>query len=108
MTSGIQRLCGVGAKPIPLKGQFYGSKTEPTPVYLGEASTDDYGRLVVLAGRGLARSIKDNDKPYPLIRSDFDNPDWFDDTSDGWINAILKHSSGKTYGILHLYLCSVI
>ena len=97
ITGGVETLSGANAHPVVLAGQFYGSKPEPTEVYLGEARTDDKGHLVVLAGHGLSRSIADKDKPFPLIMTDFDSPDWIDDTCDGWISVEVKHSpSGNT------------
>jgi hypothetical protein len=80
--SGVQKLSGVSASPVLLQGRF-----KRHEVYLGEAHTDAVGRLVVLAGRGLSRSIADPENPYPLILTDFDSPDWIDDTSDGWIDV---------------------
>jgi hypothetical protein len=97
VTTGIKTLNGASAHPITLSGQFYGSKSDPTDIYLGEARTDDQGRLVMLAGRGHSRSVAEKDKPYPLIMTDFDSPDWIDDTSDGWVHVEVRHSaSGKS------------
>ena len=93
MDSGPQEITGSNAQAVRLTGDFYGSKDHPTNVYLGEARTDEEGRLVVLAGNGKSRSIKKEDDPYPYIMTDFDNPDWFDDTSDGWISVTIKHHS---------------
>lgn len=59
-------------------------------MYLGEAHVDNSGRLVVKPGRGFSRSVVDQEKPFPLIMTDFDNPDWIDDTSDGWIDASVE------------------
>jgi hypothetical protein len=95
ITSGILKLLGTNIQSTRLAGQFYGSKTEPTEVYLGEAKTDDQGRLVVLAGSGFSRSIADKDQPYPLIMTDFDSPDWIDDTSDGWISVRVRHTPSR-------------
>ena len=53
-----------------------------TPVYLGELRTDQAGRLVVLGGRGLAESPRNESLGH------FANNDgWFDDTSDGPVIA---------------------
>jgi hypothetical protein len=94
-------LRGANAHSVPLSGQFYGSHSKPTEVYLGEARTDDEGRLVILAGRGLSRSVADKDIPYPLITTDFDSPDWIDDTSDGWVHVEVKHAaSGDMYDLM--------
>lgn len=104
MTSGTKTLGGINIHPVPLSGQFYGSQPDPTDVYLGEARTDSEGRLVVLAGRGLSRSIVDKNVPYPLILTDFDSADWIDDTSDGRIHVQVTHiSSGRTYGRFLLF-----
>ncbi|KIJ40737.1 hypothetical protein M422DRAFT_32162 [Sphaerobolus stellatus SS14] len=97
--SGIQRTSGKNAPPVELSGNFFGSKTQATPVYLGEARTDEAGRLVVLAGRGYSRSIVDPDKPYPLILTDFDSSDWIDDTCDGWVDVEVFHPAIGTRGL---------
>lgn len=90
VTSGVQYAQGANMEPVNLEGEFYGSNDTPTPIYLGEARTDEEGHLVMLAGRGLSRSVKDADKPYPYLTDDFDSPDWVDDTSDGWITVEVK------------------
>ncbi|KAF9002771.1 hypothetical protein BDQ17DRAFT_1242961 [Cyathus striatus] len=92
--SGPQIAEGPSAETVKLEGQFYGSKDKPTKVYLGEAKTDEMGRLVVLAGRGHSHSVANENEPYPLILTDFDSPDWVDDTSDGWIDVEVRN---KTY-----------
>ena len=97
VNSGVVNLPGAGVGPITLAGQFYGSKCDPTDIYLGEARTDETGRLIVLAGHGYSHSIADKDQPYPLIMTDFDSPDWIDDTSDGWISVTVEHESGAKY-----------
>jgi hypothetical protein len=100
VASGVKTLSGTHAHPVPLVGQFYGSQSDPTNIYLGEAKTDDEGRLVVLAGRGLSRSVADKDTPYPLIMTDFDSSDWIDDTCDGWVNVKVTHTaSGEVYDL---------
>lgn len=86
--SGVKKI-NTGDKPVPLAGKFYGSKDKPTDIYLGEARTDEEGRLVVLAGHGTSKSILDPDNPYPYIMTDFDSADWIDDTSDGWISVTI-------------------
>ncbi|KAI9511269.1 hypothetical protein F5148DRAFT_374656 [Russula earlei] len=91
IASGVKQVRGTHADPVALQGQFYGSKDVPTDVYLGEISTDGSGRLVVLAGRGHSYSITDKDQPYPWILTDFDSPDWIDDTCDGRVNVQIQH-----------------
>ena len=87
---------------VPLIGDFYGSKKKPTKIHLGDASTDEEGRLVVLAGHGESKSIANEDDPYPYILTDFDSPDWIDDTSDGWISVTVKtiHAPHSSYVFL--------
>ena len=80
-------------KPVPLAGDFYGSKDHPTNIYLGDARTDEEGRLIVLAGHGKSRSIEKEDDPYPYLMTDFDSSDWIDDTSDGLISVTIKRDS---------------
>ena len=91
---------------VPLVGHFYGSKTKSTKIYLGEARTDEQGRLVVLAGHGESKSIAKKDDPYPYILTDFDSPDWIDDTSDGWISVHVKSINTHTSYVFFLFqLC---
>ena len=100
VTSGVQKVKGANARPVPLSGRFFGSKSQPTDVYLGDVRTDNEGRLVFLAGRGFSRSIADKDSPFPLIMTDFDSPDWIDDTCDGWIQVEVLHYSSKIVYVL--------
>jgi len=54
-------------------------------VYLGELRTDEAGRLIVLGGRGVAKS------PSGVVINDFANNDgWYDDISDGPITATVS------------------
>ena len=92
MDSGFQVITGSNHTPVTLAGHFYGSKDQPTTIYLGEARTDEEGRLVVLAGHGKSKSIANENDPYPYILTDFDSPNWIDDTSDGWISVTIKPS----------------
>lgn len=95
-----QKVDGVNQAPVPLAGQFYGSKKTPTPIELGEARSDEEGRLVILAGKGLSFSIATEGIKYPLILTDFDSPDWIDDTSDGWVSVKVTHTpSTKSYAL---------
>ena len=52
------------------------------PVYLGELSTDDDGRLVVLGGRGVSAS-----STGARAVTFANNEDWHDDVSDGPVTA---------------------
>ncbi|KAH9955556.1 ferritin-like-domain-containing protein [Russula dissimulans] len=95
ISSGLKSVKGPHADPIDLRGKFYGSKDVPTDVYLGEISTDDWGRLVFLAGSGCSPSIAHEDQPYPWLYTDFDNPDWIDDTCDGTVNVKVEHNASQ-------------
>ena len=88
---------------VSLVGHFYGSHTKSTKIHLGDARTDDEGRLVVLAGHGESKSIANKDEPYPYILTDFDSPDWIDDTSDGLISVQVKYTKNHTTYVLLLF-----
>ena len=64
-------------------GEFKGQK-----IYLGELQTDDAGRLRFLGGHG--KSASPSGAP-PFIKADPDSfnnaPDWYDDMSDGPVDA---------------------
>ncbi|MER8408163.1 LodA/GoxA family CTQ-dependent oxidase [Mesorhizobium sp. M1307] len=55
-------------------------------LFIGEARTDAAGRLIVLAGRGVANSWE-----TPLRRTEnfLNNPTWYDDVADGSVDAIV-------------------
>jgi hypothetical protein len=61
------------------------------PVSLGELRTDAAGRLLVLGGSGRAESPSN-----VLITSFANNSDWFDDVSDGPVDAIVHFPNGTT------------
>ncbi|KAF8637314.1 hypothetical protein AX16_010842 [Volvariella volvacea WC 439] len=81
----------------PLHGTFTGSTNEPVDVYLGDAWTDEKGRLVIVGGHGRSRSVADPNEEYPFITDDFDSPDWIDDTSDGWVSVRVKLNDGSDW-----------
>lgn len=60
---------------------------------LGELVTDEQGRLVVLGGFGRAAGWRLNDAPAPL-NDDVNNDQWFDDTSDGPVSAVVVFTDG--------------
>jgi hypothetical protein len=74
---------------------FVGLFRKKTEVYLGEIATDAHGRLVVLGGRGVSAPV---DRHGNLLENPEDkwivhyanNNDWFDDTSDGPISAVVN------------------
>ncbi|HET9621270.1 MAG TPA: LodA/GoxA family CTQ-dependent oxidase [Kofleriaceae bacterium] len=75
-----------GERAYELTGHFVGK-----PVYLGEARTDDAGRLVFLGGRGVSASA--DGKPLTTFAN---NAGWHDDVSDGPIDATIEYE-GKTF-----------
>jgi hypothetical protein len=60
---------------------------------LGELRTDDKGRLLVLGGYGRAAGWRLN-AAAPL-GDDVNNDQWFDDTSDGPVTAVVVFSDGS-------------
>jgi hypothetical protein len=75
---GAREVGGCNAKGVPFDtGVFLGR-----PVYLGEIFTDDAGRLLVLGGHGQSASC---DGSWAITFAN--NEGWFDDTSDGPVNA---------------------
>ncbi|NOU49877.1 hypothetical protein HG263_04920 [Pseudoalteromonas sp. JBTF-M23] len=63
------------------KTKFVG-KFEGKSVYLGEMRTDEQGRLMMLGGHGKSENLKGE----PAVTFG-NNEGWYDDTSDGPINA---------------------
>ena len=63
---------------------------------LGEIMTDDKGRVIFVGGygRAIART-HDDGTPFPLD-VDVDNDGWYDDTSDGPVNAAVVFDDGTT------------
>ncbi|KAG8908747.1 hypothetical protein FRB99_002985 [Tulasnella sp. 403] len=96
--SGLQWITGKNATPVPLKGDFYGSKENPTTVHLGELHTDTAGRLIVVAGDGHAYSLDSTGLPedQPFLVSAFDNDDWVESMFDGHVRAfVIFKGSGQ-------------
>jgi hypothetical protein len=70
---------------------------------LGELSTDPQGRLIVAGGYGRASAIlQENDsgttEPAPLQNA-VDNDGWFDDCSDGPVDATLVFNDGSRVAV---------
>ncbi len=59
--------------------------------YLGELITDDKGRLKVIGGKGIAASTN----PKSEITDSFNNPDWYDDISDGVVKAKINFNDSS-------------
>jgi L-Lysine epsilon oxidase N-terminal/L-lysine epsilon oxidase C-terminal domain len=63
---------------------------------LGEISTDERGRLLVLPAKGKAAAQYDEyGQPAP-ITGDLNNPGWFDDAADGPFSATILFEDGTT------------
>jgi hypothetical protein len=65
--------------------QFDSGKFLDTPVHLGELRTDPDGRLLVLGGRGVSKSIDGS-----FLNGMANNDGWYDDTSDGPVTATVR------------------
>lgn len=75
---------------------------EPTgPIdTLGELRTDHAGRLVVTGGRGRAVSWRSSaDAPAADLLGPVNNDYWFDDTSDGPVDATVVFDDGSTASV---------
>ncbi len=59
--------------------------------YLGELFTDDKGRLKVVGGKGVAAPIANKYK----LKESFNNKGWYDDVSDGTVEASITLRGGK-------------
>jgi hypothetical protein len=79
---GEHQLSGINQDGCNTKfvGEFEGKE-----VYLGEMRTDDQGRLKMLGGHGKSENLKGQ----PAVTFG-NNEGWYDDTSDGPINAQVK------------------
>lgn len=78
ITPAMQSVQGVKAKAK----RFDDGKFMDRRVYLGEILTDEAGRLIVLGGHGVAASC---DETWAITFAN--NEGWFDDVSDGPVNA---------------------
>jgi hypothetical protein len=61
-------------------------------VMIGDARTDDDGRLIVSPGLGVARSWANPPEP---IGEFLNNPTWFDDIADGPVDAAVTFADGR-------------
>lgn len=59
------------------------------------------GRLIVAGGFGKASGIKDANGNPPNLCDAIDNDSWFDDTSDGSVNAMVVFDDGSTSEAIH-------
>lgn len=88
---GSRTLAGPRRRVAFDNGRFKAGANHSEDVDLGEAWTDDAGRLLVAGGHGLSRSPLGR----PIV-SYLDNDGWYDDTSDGPITATVT-IDGKSY-----------
>ncbi|HKJ02892.1 MAG TPA: LodA/GoxA family CTQ-dependent oxidase [Longimicrobiales bacterium] len=64
---------------------------------LGEVTIEaGTGRLLVLGGYGRAAAMLGADGKPPALEDAIDNDGWFDDTSDGPVNAVIVFDDGST------------
>ena len=97
-----EALCEIPDYPKSFPEDSFGTMYNPWGVIntLGEICADDKGRLIVAGGYGRASSILRNQgtgeaQPYPLEGA-VDNDGWFDDCSDGPVDAVLIFDDGST------------
>ena len=76
-------IAGSSAAPAPIDGTYRG-----TAVRLGDILTDAGQQLIVLGGTGRSGTL--SVPPAPIGGSFYDNPDWFDDVSDGTVTATVS------------------
>lgn len=91
-----QRISGRNSNPdgtkYHLKGEI-GQGKRRSEVFLGELRTDEQARLIFLGGKGHSGSF--NGKRLSTFAN---NQGWFDDTSDGPVDASVKLPDGR---VLH-------
>jgi hypothetical protein len=75
---------------------FGGGMFKGTPVTLGEMRTDAAGRLVVAGGFGKSDSVPPQPNPSAPLQGFADSDNWYDDTSDGPVQATLQLAGGGT------------
>lgn len=63
---------------------------------LGDAFTDDLGRLIVAGGHGKSAGWPLDDQDDVPLNGPVNNDQWFDDTSDGPVTATLIFDDGST------------
>jgi len=91
---GRRSICGANTNPdggLP-EYAFDTGKFFDASVPLGDLRTDANGNLLVLGGFGRSG----NTPPYPPANSFANNDGWYDDTSDGPVDAVVTYD-GKRY-----------
>ena len=84
---GPKTLTGSNQSKLFDTGKIKFSTGDPVVVPLGEIKTDKFSRLIVLGGFG----VSDSPGTHPIhVKSFYNNPGWYDDTSDGSVTATVK------------------
>jgi L-Lysine epsilon oxidase N-terminal/L-lysine epsilon oxidase C-terminal domain len=104
--AGPREIAGANAGPVPFTAAtapvgYQGVNFPPGPLNptgepietLGELRTDQYGRLLVLGGHGISGTPGDN----LSLPSYANNDDWWDDTSDGVVSALVSTDGGANW-----------
>ena len=82
---GVRTISGKCQKNVFFKGQY-----KTSPVDIGELKTDRDGNLLVLGGYGVSKSPSNES-----IKHYYYSKDWYDDVSDGYVNAKIKLQDGS-------------
>ena len=83
---GSRSVSGPNASPVRFDTGEYRGRRVP----LGELRTDKDQNLLVLGGFGFSSSP--TNAPLPSF---YTNPGWHDDTSDGFVTAVIRHADGS-------------
>lgn len=93
INGGTQQIGGANAASAPLAGTYKTTSPAGAPfqaaVELGQLRTDGKGRLIVLGGSGISGAPDG----VAIGPSFYRNPKWFDDVSDGPVDAEIRLSA---------------
>jgi len=92
--SGLVSIAGSSAPPKELQGSYL-----TTVVQLGSMQTDQDSKLILTGGKGISFSPENapvGNEGFAAPRNDsfYNNPGWFDDVSDGPVQAEITLSNG--------------
>jgi hypothetical protein len=79
-----------GASASPVKFVLGALSAQPQPTYLGELRTDPHQNLIVLGGKGYSVGPEIADDRWSF----YTNDGWYDDVSDGPVEAIIRFPDG--------------